>query len=115
MASQKRKFPRVDSLNLLSYFCVDKNHRVVHQGMGRTLNVSEGGILLETTEPIPEEYTIYLSIGFDEDVTDVKGEIAYTKEGENNRSQAGIKFINPDETTRRLIARYVEAFERQNQ
>ncbi len=111
MASQKRRFPRVDSLNLLSYFCVDEQGEVVTQGMGRTLNVSEGGILLETHIPIPPEDTVYLSIGFDEDVTDVRGEVAYTKEGENGRIQSGIKFVDPDDNARQVIADYIEAFE----
>ncbi|MFP4039333.1 MAG: PilZ domain-containing protein [Desulfosudaceae bacterium] len=113
MSSQKRKFHRVDSLNLLSYFCVDETGETMHQGMGRTLNVSEGGILLETHQPIPTEYTVYLSIGFDEDVTDVRGKITYTKQGENDRAQAGIEFVNPDKNARRIIKGYIEEFERQ--
>ena len=44
---EKRKHYRVDSLNLLSYTCQDEEGNLVKHGMGRTLNVSESGILLK--------------------------------------------------------------------
>ena len=49
--NEKRKHPRVNALNL-SYICLDEDQQVIKQGMGRTLNVSESGILLETHFPI---------------------------------------------------------------
>ena len=42
-----RKHPRFDSGNLLSYVCLDNQNKIVQQGMGKTIDVSEGGILLE--------------------------------------------------------------------
>lgn len=115
MTSQQRKHERVDSLNLLSYFCVDDNREVINQGMGRTLNVSEGGILLETHVPLESQYTVYLSIGFQEEVTDVEGKIVYSKEGDNDRWQSGIEFVTPDENTKRIIKKYIDAFTRHQQ
>ena len=51
----KRKNQRIDSHNLLTYSCLDKNGAVITQGMGRTLDVSEGGILLETQAKLDPE------------------------------------------------------------
>ena len=112
MTSHQRRHERVDSLNLLSYFCVDDSQEVVSQGMGRTLNVSEGGILLETHVAIDSQYSIFLSIGFQEELTEVKGKIVYSKKGENDRWQSGIEFVFPDENTRRIIKKYIDAFNR---
>lgn len=81
MTSQKRRYDRIDSLRLLSYSCVDHENKVVSQGMGRTLNVSEGGILIETHVPLEKEGTVLLSIGFEDEVTEVRGKIAYGKRG----------------------------------
>ena len=110
MTSQKRRYDRIDSLRLLSYSCVDHNDTVVSQGMGRTLNVSEGGILIETHVPLKKECTVLLAIGFEDEVTEVRGKIVYDKRGENGREQTGVEFIDPDEKARRIIRRYVEAF-----
>ncbi len=112
MSEHQRKHERVDSLNLLSYFCVDDNQEKVTQGMGRTLNVSEGGILLETHVPIETQYAVVLSIGFQEDLTDVIGKVVYSKQGEKDRWQSGIEFVAPDENTQRIIKKYIDAFTR---
>ena len=56
MTLEKRIKPRADSHNILSYVCLDEENEIVEQGMGRTLNVSEGGILLETHDSIDLEH-----------------------------------------------------------
>ena len=38
--SNKRRQERYDSLNLLSYVCIDSDGKEWKQGMGRTLNVT---------------------------------------------------------------------------
>lgn len=113
MSIQKRRYDRIDSLNLLSYSCVDGKGEVVSQGMGRTLNVSEGGILLETHAPLESDCSVLLAIGFKDEITEVRGKIVYSKEGEGGRIQTGIEFIDPDENARGIIKRYVEAFSRE--
>ncbi|MEW6077788.1 MAG: PilZ domain-containing protein [Thermodesulfobacteriota bacterium] len=112
MTLHHRKHERVNSLNLLSYSCFNDARETVAQGMGRTLNVSEGGILLETHVQIEPQYAVCLSIGFQEEVTDVMGKIVYSKKGDNDRWQSGIEFLNPDADARRIIKKYIEAFTR---
>ncbi len=112
MDSHQRKHERFDSLNLLSYFCVDDNQEVVAQGMGRTLNVSEGGILLETHVQLEEQYPIFLSIGFHDEVTEVKGNIVYSAKGDNDRWRSGIEFFTPDKNAMRIIKKYIDVFTR---
>jgi hypothetical protein len=50
-SENKRKHERIQSLNL-SYICLDEDANIIKQGMGRTLNISESGILLETHFPM---------------------------------------------------------------
>lgn len=52
----KRKYPRVKTSNGVSYVCIDENGNGIDQGMGRTLDVSLGGMLLETSVPIESKY-----------------------------------------------------------
>ncbi len=58
----KRTNQRVKSSNLLSYICLDEKNNEMMQGMGRTLNVSESGIMLETHVPIDPHYIVSLTI-----------------------------------------------------
>ena len=107
---EKRKHSRIDSLNLLNYVFSDESGGGSTQGMGRTLNVSESGILLETHTPIDVNNIISLTIGFEEDVVDIKGRIVYTKENDRKMNESGIEFFDIDETARKILIRYITAF-----
>ncbi|MBW1767467.1 MAG: PilZ domain-containing protein [Deltaproteobacteria bacterium] len=107
---EQRKNLRVDSHNLLSYVCVDENNREVGQGMGRTLNVSEGGILMETHTLIDPEYPIVFTIAMEDDLMNIRGKIAFNKQREDGKYETGIKFIETDEETIRFIKQFVVIF-----
>jgi c-di-GMP-binding flagellar brake protein YcgR len=107
---EKRKHSRIDSLNLLNYVYSDESGDGSTQGMGRTLNVSESGILLETHTPIDVNNVISLTIGFEEDVVEIKGRIIYTKENENKMSESGIEFFDIDENAKETLKKYITAF-----
>lgn len=107
---EKRKHSRIDSLNLLSYLYFDENEEDANQGMGRTLNISESGILLETHSPIDTARLVSLTIGFQEDVVDIKGRVVYKKQNEKGLYESGIEFYDMDETARSVLRRYITAF-----
>jgi hypothetical protein len=114
--ANKRKHHRVRSLNLLSYVCVDENQDVVRQGMGRTLDVSESGILLETHAPIDLEDTIILlTIGLEDDLTDITGKVVYSEAGETGKFESGIEFQEKDEAGLRILQEYIKAFREQEE
>ena len=108
---EKRKHNRIDSMHLLNYIYTDDTSQGTMQGMGRTLNVSESGILLEThTPPISVGSLVSLTIGFEEDVVDIKGRVIYTKESENDMFESGIEFFDVDENAIEILGRYIAAF-----
>lgn len=102
----KRKVKRIDSQNLLAYSCLDGKGEIVTQGMGRTLDVSEGGILLETINPLDSQNSISLTIGMEEDVMDFVGRIAYARKKENGMWEAGIQFLDMDEEKSRILRQF---------
>lgn len=106
----KRRHSRVDSLNLLSYSCTDDTGQVVIQGMGRTLNVSQGGILLETHVQIDSSYTILLTIGLQEELIDINGQVVRSIPGKDDNYESGIKFHEMDEAALQLLNKYIKAF-----
>ena len=107
---QKRKHDRIGSLHLLNYVCLDENNEEVNQGMGRTLNVSQGGILLETHVVLDKNHVISLSIGLEEDLVDIHGTVIYGREGEKGKIESGIEFQNIDEASLQVLDRYIIAF-----
>ncbi|MGD8983549.1 MAG: PilZ domain-containing protein [Desulfobacteraceae bacterium] len=111
--NDKRKDQRVKSPNLLVYLCIDEEKNKIFQGMGRTLNVSEGGILLETHVPIDPRHTLLLTIAMEEDLMHFKGRIAHTKEREDGRFESGVEFLEMDKQKRRFLSQYMIIFEGQ--
>ena len=110
---EKRRHYRIDSQNLLNYVCYDEDDNTIRQGMGRTLNVSKTGILLEThVEPDSGE-RIELTIGFEEELLTLQGNIVYVRPGQEGKFESGIHFSEVDEASEKLLQQYIEAFRAQ--
>jgi hypothetical protein len=107
---EKRKTTRTVSLNLLSYHCVDENDEIVMQGVGRTLNISEEGILLETHAPLNPEHSVSLFIALEEDLVDIQGRVIHSSASDNGKFNTGIEFVRPNKTTREIIEKSVSTF-----
>jgi len=112
---ERRKHPRIHSLNLLSFLVTDENEDIVMQGVGRTLNVSAGGILLETHIPLNPKHTVSLFIALEDDLVDVEGRIIHTRKGEAGKHDTGIAFTKPDEPTATILQKFIEAFQKRPQ
>ncbi|MFC1895089.1 PilZ domain-containing protein [Thermodesulfobacteriota bacterium] len=110
MSDEKERAARFDSLNLLHYACFDEEGQQVCQGMGRTLNVSETGILLETYAPVEDESPVTVSIGLEDDLVELKGKIMYCREVEQGKYKAGIHFTEPLEKEMQILRQYIGFF-----
>jgi len=113
MGNNKRKHARYDSLNLLSYICIDSEGKEWNQGMGRTLNISESGLQLETHEPIDTQYTLLISVGIEDEVVDIKGTVVYTNRGEEGKFEAGIEFSEVKPESLVVLRKYISEFHSQ--
>jgi hypothetical protein len=111
--SERRQHPRINALNLISYNCIDATESVVAQGMGRTLNVSEDGILLETHISIDPKYTVELAIGLEDELINIKGSIIFSNPGKDEKFEAGIEFVDTDDATTEILKKYIKVFSEQ--
>jgi len=111
--NEKRHQTRIDALNLISYSCFDATESVVAQGMGRTLNVSEDGILLETHASIDPKYTMELAIGLEDELINIKGSIIFSTPGKDEKFEAGIEFVETDDATIEILKKYIKVFSEQ--
>ena len=105
-SENKRKHERIQSLNL-SYICLDEDNNIVKQGMGRTLNISESGILLETHFPIEPKYTVKLTISLEENLLDITGKPVHVKPIDEGKFQIGIHFTDLDENATKLLHDFI--------
>jgi len=105
-SENNRKHERIQSLNL-SYICLDEDENIVKQGMGRTLNLSESGILLETYFPIEPKHTIQLTISLEEDLLDLKGKPVHVRSSGEGKYEIGIQFVDLDQNARKILKKFV--------
>ena len=105
-SDNKRKHERIHSLNL-SYICLDEDENVVKQGMGRTLNISESGILLETHFPVEPNHVVQLTISLEEDLLDLKGKPVHVRSSDEGKYEVGIQFVELDQNASDLLKKFV--------
>ncbi|MDY6989832.1 MAG: PilZ domain-containing protein [Thermodesulfobacteriota bacterium] len=110
---ERRKHTRISSLNLVSYTCIGKDNQALGQAMGRTLDVTEGGILLETHVPMDPAHSVSLTMGVEDDLVDVKGKVVHCRPGEGKRFQSGVQFTKMNRASLQILKRFISAFKKQ--
>ena len=80
MSNSERRYVRMESLNLLDYVLVDEKGEILARAMGRTLNISEKGILLETHIKFEPGQLLLITIGLEEDLVDFKGLVKHAED-----------------------------------
>jgi hypothetical protein len=70
---EKRKHVRVDTNNLIAHELIGEDGQVVSRSMGKALNVSRSGILLETSAPIYAESVSLMTVDLDNSLIEITG------------------------------------------
>ncbi len=109
---ERRKAVRIDSLNLLKV-SVDKNDIAVNQGMGRTLNISESGILLETYFEIDLDSSLSLTVAIGDDLISINGKVLHCTAGNDGMFKTGVQFFGIDQSACQVIRKLVQLFREQ--
>lgn len=108
---EKRNHTRVNSINLLNYVCFDEEMNEEYQGMGRTLNVSEAGLLLETNRSFKVNREVSLNIGLEEELLSINGTVIFTNTDASGFSNSGIQFSNLNEAESNRLKDFISAYQ----
>ncbi len=108
--SHQRKHRRITSLNLADVHILDGND-VANSGIGRTLNVSESGILLETHFPMDTDQQLALTIAIGDDLLEIKGKVVYSRKGNTGKYQNGIQFTDYNKPAMPMLKSFMDAFD----
>lgn len=109
MDANRRKQTRYDSMNL-TCICVNEKDQQVHEGMGRTLNISKTGILLELSFAAKYGQTMSIATSFNEEVIDLHGMVMHSSRSENGKYFAGIHFTDIDSHAQEVITKFIDNF-----
>jgi len=109
---EKRKHQRVETVNLLSYVSLDEEGKPTDQGMGKTLNISQGGLLLETKVPIESKFIMLMAIDIKDELVKIRGRVVYSKQETPQIFHSGVRFKESNERIREIVVEMVRVFNR---
>ncbi len=103
----RREHTRVVSVNLVTYKHFDDSGEIDESSMGRTRNISVGGILLEVYKHYPLFSIIDMQIALGERVVNPKGRVVRLQELEGGLVEMGVKFIEVSPSDSSALAAYL--------
>jgi c-di-GMP-binding flagellar brake protein YcgR len=110
--TEKRKYNRVQIVNDLSYVVLDKSGKTLEKGKGKTLDISQGGLRMQTKRPIGTKYFLLIIIDMNNKFT-IKGHVVYCIEKIPNTFLIGIRFMDDIEKIRASIVDMVKLYNKQ--
>ena len=94
---ERRKHPRVEINNLVSYICIDDRGNKTKKGRGKAINISRGGILIETHDSFEWQDILKLSIDIENELISIKGKAIYCNADGFGKFRTGIQFLETNE------------------
>lgn len=107
---ERRKTPRIGSLNLTHFCCYDDAGKLMKQGLGRTINMSESGVLLEIHENMPLDQPVTLTVGLEEELVDVTGTIIHQQQMDDGCFRYGVQFDSLSPGARAVVQKFIACF-----
>lgn len=106
----RRKFPRTKTRNLIAHISFDQNGKMISQGLGKALDISKGGLLLETPYPIETGLLSLMAVDKNDMLFEIKAELVYCKKLDPGKYQAGIKFKGSELQVRNFVKRLIKEY-----
>ncbi len=106
----QRKHARVPTGNLISFNVYDEDGGLVNHSMAKALNISQGGILIETAIRLQSDRISLMSADTQNKLVEVKGRVRYSRENESGMFETGISFEGTHDENVEFAKRLVKVF-----
>ena len=108
--NEHRQYTRVETCNLISFLSVDADGHVLRQGMGRALDVSQNGMLLESALPVDSEFVSLMSTDPENNLIEITAKVAYSRRGRTGSFLTGVQFLGAGDDNVRFAANLIKTF-----
>jgi hypothetical protein len=109
---ERRKHARIETRNLISHDSINKKGQIVSRNMGRAIDVSRSGILLETAQPIDGDYVSIVTVDLENKLIELKGRVIYCRKTQSGMYHAGIEFMGSEQETTSFAVKLIKLFHR---
>jgi c-di-GMP-binding flagellar brake protein YcgR len=90
--NDKRKYPRINIQVLASFDCYDEDGELFDQKLGAILDISLGGMLIETDDIIKANYVEIVFVNYKNKIMSIVGSIVHSRKSENGKAKTGLCF-----------------------
>jgi len=106
----RRKHQRIKTQNLISHFSIDEKGKLASQGIGKALDISKGGMLLETPYPIESELLSLMAVDLENNLFEISGRLMYSKNSSAGMYLSGIAFVGSDEQVAKFVIKLIKEY-----
>ena len=94
---ERRKHSRVKTNKPISYVVNDDDGNRIKEGMGKAINISQGGILIETNTAFEWQDVLIMSINVEGELVTISGKVVYCNTVDSGIFHTGIEFFKTNE------------------
>ena len=94
--NDKRKHPRINIWVPASLECYDDNGELFNRKLGVILDISLGGMLIETDDIVKANYVKIVFVNYEQKLMSIVGSIVHSKKSESGKAKTGICFHGAD-------------------
>ena len=106
---EKRKCPRITTENRVGYILFNQEKKKIDRGYGRTRNLSQTGVLLETEKILDGAFVALVTIDLEGKKVTVKGKVITSRfNPETGCYLSGVQFIGPKDEQLEAIKTFVK-------
>lgn len=106
---ERRQAERRYALNFLDYEVISGSGEVLGRGLARTLDVSETGMRLETSQFFDAGQLLRITLGLDNDLVQVNGRVVNCHPVNDDLCSSGVMFLEFDPEDRLTYQKHFAA------
>jgi c-di-GMP-binding flagellar brake protein YcgR len=107
--TNKRKHPRVNIRVPASFDCYNEDGEVFKQKLGVILDISLGGMLIETDDIIKANYVEIIFVNHEHELMSIVGSIVHSMKSENGKVKTGVCFHGADSENVKIATNLIRA------
>ena len=107
---EKRKHPRISVSVPVTYECCDDDGEIVEQSMGVVLDVSHGGILIESETIIDANFVKIVFINYDNKEFSIIGSVVHSSKSMTGKAKTGLCFHGTNNEDYRFITNLIRTY-----
>jgi c-di-GMP-binding flagellar brake protein YcgR len=108
--TERRKYQRVKAQNALSYVCIDDRGKPTEEKMGIAMEISQGGLFMETHHPLKPQDVLLITIDIQGELVPIKARVVHCRTDDSGKSRTGIQFLESNEKILSFVTSLIKTY-----